>query len=1522
MKRPLLLIAIFLPFLLFAGKGKSIKPVGGHDNELRFSENKGQWNDSALFKADIPFGNVYLEKNAFYFVMYSPADLARTAHPNKVHGPAIIHGQLLREEFVGSNANPVAIGSNPFKDYENYYHGNDPHHWASSVKIYPEITYKDLYDSIDLKVYTRGNMQLKYDFTVKPGAHVSNIKIHYKWAQSVRIKDNALQIKTSVGDIVEERPYAYQKLYSEGQILQIKVPCQFAINHGQVSFSFPQGYDTSKALIIDPNIVFSTYTGATADNWGYTSTYDNQQCMYLAGLVQAGINPYGHVTSYGTTPGAFQSVWGGGNGVSGIEYACDMGVSKFSADGSTLLYRTYIGGTDNETPNSMVADNQDNLIIYGVSYSTDFPVTAGAYKTTNSGQSDMVVVKLNPTATALLGSTYIGGSQQDGINYDGGEGNPGNLKRNYGDQNRGEVNIDANDNIYVASCTMSSDFPVTAGAAQGTFGGSQDGCAFKLNSNCSQLIWSTYLGGSSDDACYSLDIGQAGSVFVAGGTMSNNFPTTGGTLHTAFQGGNTDGFVTHINATGTQFLASSYVGTAGDDQLYAVKLDGDGNVYFIGQTTGAYPVVSAGYSNPHSGQFIVKVKPTLDSVFFSTVFGNGNGKPNISPTAFLVDTCQNVYVAGWGTGANDLFVQDYSPIYENDMENMPLTADAFQSTTDGTDFYFIVLSKNAASLLFASYFGGNGYIDHVDGGTSRFDKRGVMYEAICAGCLNANSLTPTTTGAWSQVNDSWNCNELGLKIAFNLSSPDVTVNAFPRATGCVPLTVQFQSTLSNVISVKWDFRDGTTSTQQNPQHTFTDTGTYRVRLVGYNANSCNVTDTAYITVWVRNDSLSADFLPNTVVNCDSARVYFVSHTYNTTRFNWNFGDGTNGAGDSIDHQYPGPGNYTVTLIVSDSSKCNLLDTFTAPIHIPAFVNAAFTTNDARGCIPLHVQLSSQSNSHATYYWNFGDGDTSMGFEPSVTHTYNTGDTFRVRLIVVDSASCNIIDTAYGTEIGIDSFAHADFHFKRKFYQCDSVQITAWTDYTGENSELWTFGDGTQIANVDSVTHTYTTAGTFIITHYIVDSRMICKPMDTDRIAVSLVPLDISANIPDTVRCLPLTANLSGNTALLSTDFYWFFGDGDSTEGSPVSHTYLNTGTYHVVLFAIDSNACVQGDSASGTITVVNDSVHANFALNVLHDCDSLLQVNLVNTSRGSVHYFWSLGDGTTSTTQDENYSYTTPGTYTITLIATDSARCHAIDTIKKSVTLLPNVTGDFKVNDVCYGYTTPFTNLSNSNLRYMWSFGDNTYSTVYSPVHLYGQAGNYNAQLIIIDSASCNITDTITHPVLLLHDPVANFSLPTDTVVYDKPVSFTNASINYNQLFWSFGDSTSGTDEANPTHTFEKAGWVKVCLTASNALCTDTLCKDIFISFIPLIGVPNAFSPNGDGVNDFVFVEGKGITELTFRIYNRWGEKVFETHDQSVGWNGYYKGVLQEVEVYTYTVEATFINGQTIPLKGNITLLR
>lgn len=1516
MKRILLFGLAYLYFL--AGDAQRATVLKGSLPEgLRFTENKGQWHQRILYYSEIPSGHVLLEKNNFYFFLFDPNDMAKVHHPGSKPG-TILHGHAFKEIFEGANSDPAITGEKAYPDYANYYHGNDPHRWATGVKIYPQVRYKNLYQGIDLLVSTREQVQLKYDLVVHPGASVNAIDVKYEGIDKIEIVDGALHLATSLGDVIEQKPIAYQEINGERK----EVKCNFILRNNHLGFEFPDGYNNSEALVIDPTLVFSTYTGSLADNWGYSATYDDQGDLYLGGYVNA---TFSNNTGYPTTTGAFQTTWSGGTGANqgngnGIAYACDMGITKFTANGANLVYSTYLGGTDNETPNSLVVDAQGNLVVYGVSYSNDYPVTSGAFSGSYHGAGDIVVTKFNSTGTALVGSTFVGGSASDGINFDPTEFVTGNLKRNYGDQNRGEVQVDANGDIYVVSCTKSVDFPTSSGAFQTSNKGGQDGCVFKLKGDCSQLLYSSYIGGLNDDACYSCDLGPNGSLYVVGGTMSNDFPTTSGVIHSSYQGGLYDGFVTLVNSNGTQLTASTFAGTAGNDQVYCVKLDGSGNVYFMGQTTGQYPVQNANYSVANSGQFISKVNASLTTVSYSTVFGNGSGLPNISPTAFLVDTCENVYVAGWGDAQGSIFTYE-NPTLLNDMTNMPLTNDAFQSTTDGTDFYFFVMSRDAQSLLYGSYFGGNGAEEHVDGGTSRFDKRGVIYEAICAGCAgfgSANSLTPTTTGAWSQVNRSSNCNELGLKMSFDQSTPRVVVSAHPRATGCVPLTVQFNSVVSNASSIVWDFGDGSaTTTVPSPVHTYNDTGSYIVTLIGH--NNCNLYDTAFITVDVRDDSLHADFLPSLVVNCDSNFVSATALAYATTQYSWNMGDNTILTTPSIQHKYQNPGTYNIVLTLTDTTKCNLQESLSASVVIPPKASAAFTASGNRGCIPFTVNFNTQYVNTAQYKWTFGDGDSAT--TASATHTYTTADSFQVRLTVFDSTTCNLRDTAYTTVVTIDSFADASFYFSRMFYFCDSVQVMLWTTYRGEDSQLWVFSDGYQFTT-DTVYHTFIGSNTFTIIHYLHDSRMVCRPDDTDEVAFSLNPLHISITIPDTGGCLPFTADFLGQSGLFTTDYYWFFGDGDSTHGDTVSHIYQQVGTYSVKVIAVDTNACQSLDSAMAIVTVIDDSVHAQFQLNVLNDCDSNLVINLVNQSTNALQYLWTFGDATSSTQQDENHSYHLPGTYQVQLIVVDTNRCHPRDTIAQSVSMLPNAVVDFTDTNVCVGTAIQFNNLSSPTARYDWFFADGGISHQYSPSHLYTHANTYTVTLVIIDSTTCNVRDTAIHTLQVYEQPIAGMLLTTDTFKYEVPVDFKGNCIYYEHLLWTFGDGDTALDEMNPTHTYESLGVKKVCIEAWNPECADTACNNIFIDFIPLIGVPNAFSPNGDGVNDFVKVEGKGIVELTFRIFNRWGEKVYETHDIHEGWDGVYKGVLQEMDVFTYAVDATFINGKTVALKGNITLLK
>ncbi|HZF99771.1 MAG TPA: hypothetical protein VEY71_02165, partial [Chitinophagales bacterium] len=537
-----------------------------------------------------------------------------------------------------------------------YFQGNDPSRWAGSVNGFTSVRYHEVYPGIDLHYYVKDGL-VKYDFILKANADPTQIKLRYNGVDRLEMKNGHVYVYTSVGHAVETAPVSIQQ---DGT----NVKSKYKLEGNDVSFEFPLGYNKFQQLTIDPTLIFSTYSGSTADNFGFTATYDNGGNMYLGGLVNASSG------AYPTTVGAFQTTWGGGSTTSGTLYPTDMAITKFNADGTARIYSTYLGGSDNDTPHSMFVNSLGQLVVYGRTYSSNFPTTPGCYDNSYNLNGDISITVFNADGTGLVGSTFVGGLGEDGTNGTAEPTLGNDLKRNYADDARGEVVCDANNNIYVASCTFSDNFPVSGGAVQTLYGGAQDGVTFKLDASAANLLYSTYLGGSQADACYSLDLKTSdNTVYVSGGTRSANFPiAASGGLNPTYIGGYSDGFVLRLNTAASAVLNATFLGTDLEDQSYFVKLDVNENVYVAGTTYGAYPVTPGVYTDPNSGQYITKFPPALDTIIWSTVVGNGNGEPNLSITAFLVDTCENVYVCGWG---GNLFFTP--PFQTNDMFGMPVT---------------------------------------------------------------------------------------------------------------------------------------------------------------------------------------------------------------------------------------------------------------------------------------------------------------------------------------------------------------------------------------------------------------------------------------------------------------------------------------------------------------------------------------------------------------------------------------------------------------------------------------------------------------------------------------------------------------------------------------------------------------------------------------------------------------------------------------------------------------------------------
>ena len=677
---------------------------------IEFVQNNNQWDSHIQYRSDLNNGSLWIESGKLTYVFYRDEDIHRIhelKHGKEIESEddLIVDGHLFQMTFL--NAHKMKFqGRKKRSNYYNYFLGKDSEHWAGKVPAFSETRSNNVWDKIDYRLYS-SDIDLKYDFIVHPGADVSNIQLRFDHLKKIYKKNGNLYLLTSVNELIDMKPVAYQKLGAK----YVAVPCEFQLKKNVVSFHFPDGYDEEKKLIIDPKLIFSSYSGSKLDNWGFTATFDQAGNLYGGGIV---FRPAGASNNYPLTSGAFQTTYGSGK--------IDMGISKFNASGTNLIYSTYLGGSRNEIPHSLVVNSNNELIIMGTTDSKNYPVTSSAYDTTfnitgtqnrtvsqsmNYIGSDFVLSRFSAAGDSLLASTYVGGTGFDGINFS-------NLEFNYGDDVRGEVVVDNAGNCYVASTTSSSNFPVTNNVNYA--GGVQDAVVFKMNSDLSSLIWATFIGGSSYDAAYSVQVDNSGRAYVAGGTGSSNFPTRTGAINTSAKGG-IDGFASIINSNGIGLYASTYLGTSSYDQAYFVQLDDSLNVYVTGQTEGAYPTSpSTVYKNAFSGQFIHKMTPRLDSTIFSTVVGTGGTSSSIgidiSPTAFLVNQCDHIYLAGWGGTVN-------STVSSSTTTGLPTTSGAFKTSTDGNDFYLMVLDRNADSLLYATFFGGSGTTgEHVDGGTS------------------------------------------------------------------------------------------------------------------------------------------------------------------------------------------------------------------------------------------------------------------------------------------------------------------------------------------------------------------------------------------------------------------------------------------------------------------------------------------------------------------------------------------------------------------------------------------------------------------------------------------------------------------------------------------------------------------------------------------------------------------------------------------------------------------------------------
>jgi gliding motility-associated-like protein len=901
-----------------------------------FIQNKGQLNAVVKYSKPIQNGRLFYRANGFttllkdavaYDSMWKHFHQFKTLqHPFNV--------QYHRYDVNFINALPCDIETHyQASTKHNYFLGNNPNQWATNVALYHQIVYKQLYAGIDLQVIEKG-LHIKHNFMVAPNADANQIALQYAYTDGMQLtKDGAIQIKTSTGNVIEDVPFAFQLNGTD----TIAIKCKYVLTKKNKTYElrFDIGdYDHARQLIIDPLLVFATYSGSQGDNFGFTATHDSRAFVYNAGIVDGDQGPFP------VTAGAFQTTYGGGSGGgrAPANLSCDIGINKFDSAGTVLLYSTYLGGTDEEYPHSLVVDNQDNLLVMGTTYSSDFPIIKSCYDSSFNGQTDLFVVKLSKDGSTMLAGTFIGGSNFDGLNSR-------SLRYNYADDFRGDIVVDSANNVFVASTTYSGNFPLK-NAFQPTKGSLQEGCIFSFDETLTQLRFSTYAGGNEDDACYSIRLYDS-FVYIGGGTASIGMNFTINGVQNSYNGGKADGFVLKLKQDGS-FRNASYFGTSAYDQIYFIDIDLNGQIYCSGQTEGNISRTSGTYGQDNTSQFIMRFSPNLANVNLATTFGYRKNNPEISPSAFLVDQCDNIYFSGWGSDIA------FGGLHSLTTNNLPITAGAIQSTTDIQDFYLLVMNKDAKNLLYATYFGGNKTADHVDGGTSRFDKRGVVYQAVCASCpeLNGNQDFPVTPGAPFTNNVSPRCSNAFFKIDFQITFlVDAHFTATPKI-GCEPLNVQFTNTSKHGKKFFWDYGDGSPiDTVKSPSHVYTKKGKYKVKLSSIDSFSCNIADYDSTEIEVLESPKAAfDMEPRVCEN-------FFKFTNASTNYKnpvWDFGDsGALSTLENPEYKYKHDGIHNVILTVEHpTSGCKdtqsmLVQLFSDPTKTLKIPNVFTPDNDGK-----------------------------------------------------------------------------------------------------------------------------------------------------------------------------------------------------------------------------------------------------------------------------------------------------------------------------------------------------------------------------------------------------------------------------------------------------------------------------------------------------------------------------------------------------------------------------------------------
>ncbi|MCX6831735.1 MAG: SBBP repeat-containing protein, partial [candidate division Zixibacteria bacterium] len=1014
---------------------------------LAFTKNMGQWDDRVLFRANAGGATMWFTKEGVTYqftrridtgsgAVSAPGLDSRFRGNDKVKGndmePDSVEQLVLTAKFLGANPNPEVFAEGLMEYKCNYFLGNDPSKWRTDVPNFEAVTLRDIYPGIDLKYSGDGIGQASYEFVVAPGADIAQIKVPYEGAEETSLdSDGRMVVTTKWGDMIAAiKSPTNGVLSGTGSFSQLSEKT-IGFEADRSTRLTTDGASRQALGTLSVGLAYSTYLGGGNFDRGDGIAVDGSGYAYVTGYTYSSnfptLNPYQTDQGYDdvfvtklSSSGAliYSTYLGGGNGDGGFgiavdgsgnayvagwtsssnfptlnPYQTDQGdvdvfVTKLSSTGNSLIYSTYLGGGSYDYGYGIAVDGSGNAYVTGLTVSSDFP-TQNPYQGTFQGAYDVFVTKLSSSGNSLIYSTYLGGGSDE-----------------LGD----DIAVDDSGNAYVTGLTVSSDFP-TQNPYQTTYQGAFDAFVTKLSSVGNSLIYSTYLGGGDYDYGNAIAVDGSGHAYVTGETSSTNFPTLN--PYQTDQGAE-DVFVTKLSSSGNSLIYSTYLGGGNYDVGWGIGVDGSGYAYVTGYTSSSdFPTLNP-YQTDQGVEdvFVTKFSSSGNSLIYSTYLGGGDGDAGYG---IAVDGGGYAYVTGWTGSSNFPTLNPYQPTY--------------QGGVDDGDAFVTKLSGCAADADCDGIADGLDNCPNVPNpGQQDFDGDGVGN--ACDNCEDTDGDGFGNPGFFHNTCPKDNC-----PYVYNPAQEDfdgdgkgdscdvgkVDFAATPRCGGA-PLTVSFTDLsvpVKAITSWHWDFGDGHSSTEQNPIHEYTSSGAFNVQLVIADGGLADtLSRSGYITT---QEGITADFIGVPNSGRSPLAVMFEPTLQGVANeYHWYFGDGDSSQLPNPIHVYTAQGKYNVTLAVRlQQDECDQVDTVTKnDFVVVQDLQPAFSATPVAGIEPLAVQFTDSSTGNPTsWFWDFGDGNSSPDQNPS--HTYYSDSTYDVFLRVTNALGVDSLKKL--SYIHVDSF---------------------------------------------------------------------------------------------------------------------------------------------------------------------------------------------------------------------------------------------------------------------------------------------------------------------------------------------------------------------------------------------------------------------------------------------------------------------------------------------------------------------